>query len=562
MKPINYVKIVDKYISDVQSGLRIAGKLEILTVKRHISDLNNSVEMRLFFDVKSASKAFAFFSLLKHSKGEFAGSDFILSPWQAFIIYCLFGWKRADGSRRFRYAYVEVARKNGKTTFASAIALLMMIFDNEQGAEIYTAATKRDQAKICWTEAKNMISKSPALKKYVDSYQRTLVMESTLSKMEPLSRDSDKLDGLNPHLAVCDEMHAWKTDDLYNVLKSATGARRQPLLFTITTAGFNKDYPCFSMRKTFIEILEGVKVQNNTFVMIFTLDETDDWKDSRNWMKANPNEDISVSSEYLHEEFQSAFNRGGSEEVNFKTKNLNIWVDAPTVWIPDEKVVACSHGITPEMLIGKECYSGLDLASHVDINALAHFFPDINGHPVVKLDFWVPESKIEERGDRVDYRLWRDQGLIQTTPGDLIDTDWIVSGITKSVKQYRCLKLGYDPYKAHGGIVQGLINSGLGQTLIQQNQSIKEMSEPTKELEKMVLGGIIDLMNNPVLRWMFRNVVVYHDPNDNIKLDKNKSQDKIDGVVAIVIAICVWMAEESTKKSKISAWNPRILPNL
>lgn len=562
MKPINYVKIVDKYISDVQSGLRIAGKLEILTVKRHISDLNNSVEMRLFFDVKAASKAFAFFSLLKHSKGEFAGSDFILSPWQAFIIYCIFGWKRADGSRRFRYAYVEVARKNGKTTFASAIALLMMIFDNEQGAEIYTAATKRDQAKICWTEAKNMIAKSPALKKYVDSYQRTLVMESTLSKMEPLSRDSDKLDGLNPHLAVCDEMHAWKTDDLYNVLKSATGARRQPLLFTITTAGFNKDYPCFSMRKTFIEILEGVKVQNNTFVMIFTLDETDDWKDSRNWMKANPNEDISVSSEYLHEEFQSAFNRGGSEEVNFKTKNLNIWVDAPTVWIPDEKVVACSHGITPEMLIGKECYSGLDLASHIDINALAHFFPDINGHPVVKLDFWVPESKIEERGDRVDYRLWRDQGLIQTTPGDLIDTDWIVSGITQSVKQYRCQKLGYDPYKAHGGIVQGLINSGLAQTLIQQNQSIKEMSEPTKELEKMVLGGIIDLMNNPVLRWMFRNVVVYHDPNDNIKLDKNKSQDKIDGVVAIVIAICVWMAEKSTKKSKISAWKPRILPNL
>ena len=437
---------------------------------------------------------------------------------------------------------------------------MMMVFDSEQGAEIYTAATKRDQAKICWTEAKNMVLKSPALRKYIDSYQNTLVMESTLSKMEPLSRDSDKLDGLNPHLAICDEMHAWKTDELYNVLKSATGARRQPMLFTITTAGFNKTFPCFSMRKTYIEILEGIKQQENTFVQIFTLDADDDWRDPANWMKANPNEDISVSSDYLNEEFISAVNRGGSEEVNFKTKNLNIWVDAPTVWIADEKIQACSHGITPEMLIGKPCYSGLDLASHVDINALAHFFPDIDGRPVVKLDFWVPESKIEERGDRVDYRLWRDQQHIQTTPGDLIDTDWIVSGIARSVKQYRCQKLGYDPYKAHGGIVQGLLHSGLERTLTQVSQSMKEMSEPTKELEKMVMAGDIDLMQNPVLRWMFRNVVVYYDPNNNMKLDKAKSQDKIDGVVAIVIALHVWMTETASKNQSINQWKPRTLP--
>lgn len=559
MAGINYLKIVDKYISDVKDGTRIAGKLEISTIDRHLSDLNNGPEMGLYFDQKAAQKAFAFFSLLKHSKGEFSGNDFVLSPWQAFIIYCLFGWKRADNSRRFRYAYIEVARKNGKTTFAGAIALMMMIFDGEQGAEIYTSATTRGQATICWTEAKNMVSKSPALKKYVDTYQHTLVMESTLSKMEPLSRDSDKLDGLNPHLAICDEMHAWKTDELYNVLKSATGARRQPLIFTITTAGFNKNYPCFTMRKTYIEILEGVKDQQNTFVMIFTLDENDDWRDHRNWMKANPNENISVSGEYLNEEFQSAVNSGGTNEVNFKTKNLNIWVDAPTVWIKDEYISKCSHGITDADLIGAECYSGLDLASHVDVNALAFFFPNINGRPAARLYFWVPESKLEDMQDIVDYKLWKQQGYMQTTSGNLIDTDEIVDGILFSAKKYNSKGMAYDPYKAHGGIVQGLIKGGIEKQLDEFSQSIKTMSEPTKELEKLVTSTEIDLMDNPVLRWMFRNVVIYTDPNQNIKLDKSKSQHKIDGVVALAMAIGEYMSKNSGKQNDINNWKPRTL---
>ena len=391
--PENSVKLAESYVQNVLSGERKAGKLEVLAVKRHISDLKTAPEKGIYFDKKAASKAFAFFSLLKHSKGEFAGHDFELSQWEAFIIYCLFGWMRTGGTRRFRYAYVEVARKNGKTTFAAAISLMMMIFDGEQGAEVYTAATKRDQAKICWTEAKNMVAKSPALKKYIESFQRTLVMESTLSKMEPLSRDSDKLDGLNPHFAVCDEMHAWKTDDLYNVLKSATGARLQPMIFTITTSGFDKTSPCFEMRKTYIDILNGIKSQENTFVIIYTLDENDDWKDSANWIKANPNLGVSISPVYLQEEFQSAINRGGTEEVNFKTKNLNMWVDAPTVWIQDEKVQKCNLGTRPEDLTGQTCYAGLDLASHVDINALACYFPKLNP-PAAKLFYWIPESVI------------------------------------------------------------------------------------------------------------------------------------------------------------------------
>jgi phage terminase large subunit-like protein len=543
----NNINLAETYIQNVLNGTRNAGTLEVLSVKRHLADLKNAPEMGLMFDKKAAQKAFAFFSLLKHSKGEFAGRNFDLSPWEAFIIYALFGWKRANNTRRFRYAYIEVARKNGKTTFAAAISLLMLIFDGEQGAEIYTAATNRGQAKICFDEAKNMINKSPALKKYIDTYQRTLVMETTLSKMEPLARDSDKLDGLNPHLAVCDEMHAWKTDDLYNVLKSATGARSQPLIFTITTAGFDKMSPCFEMRKTYIDVLNGIKKQENTFVLIFTLDEGDDWKNPKAWEKANPNLNISVNHEYLEEEFTSAINRGGSEEVNFKTKNLNLWVDAPTVWIQDEKILACNHHTEPEELKGKKCFGGLDLASHVDINAFALFFPNINGRPVAKIYYFIPEAKVTEHEDRVDYRRWIAEGRIIVTPGNVIDIDEQVNYISKIVKNYDCQNIAFDPAKAYHGTVQGLQKKGLNDILDEFAQGIRYMSEPTRELQRMVEGAEIDLLGDPILRWMFRNAVAITDTNDNIKLDKKKSQHKIDGLIALANAIGGFMSGDKIK---------------
>ena len=542
----NNIKLAEQYIENVLSGKRNAGKLEILAVKRHISDLNNAPEKGLYFDKKAAKKAFAFFSLIKHSKGEFAGQKFELSDWESFIVYSLFGWMRSDGTRRFRYAYIEIARKNGKTTFAAAISLLMLVFDGEQGAEIYSAATKRDQAKICWTEAKNMVSKSSALKKYIDSYQRTLVMESTLSKMEPLSRDSDKLDGLNPHFSVCDEMHAWKTPDLYNVLKSATGARSQPMIFVITTAGFDKTVPCFEMRKTYIDILNEIKEQDNTFVIIYTLDEKDDWKDPANWNKANPNLNISLSEQYLHEEFKSALNRGGSEEVNFKTKNLNMWVDAPTVWIQDEKIIKCDYGTTIEKLKGKVCYAGLDLASHVDINALALYFPDLKTQ-AAKLFYWIPESKVEEQSDKVDYRKWIQEGRIFKTEGNVIDIDTMIEDIYRIIKDYDTINIAFDPAKAYHGIIQGLQKKGFDSILDEFSQSMKNMSEPTKQLQRFVESAEIDLMNDPVLRWMFRNAVVVSDSNENTKLDKKKSQNKIDGLIALINAIGGYMSGEKEK---------------
>ncbi|HQK28329.1 MAG TPA: terminase large subunit [Smithellaceae bacterium] len=545
--PQIWENFVETYIKNVVSGKKIAGELEILSVKRHLSDLENSAKTGYYFNKNAALKAFAFFSLLRHSKGEFAGRPFELSDWQMFIVWCLFGWMRPDGSRRFRYAYVEVARKNGKTTFAAAIALYMLVLDGEDGAEVYMAATTRGQARICWTEARNMVGKSSALTKKIQRWSHALTMESTLSKMEPLSRDSDKLDGLNPHFAVIDEFHAHKTDDLYNVLKSATGARRQPMLFTITTAGFDKLGPCFSMRKTYIDILKGIKEQDNTFVIIFTLDEVDDWKDPKNWGKSNPNLGVSVKADYLNEEFNSAVNRGGSEEVNFKTKNLNVWVDAPTVWIKDELVVSCRHGVMDEELTGQVCYAGLDLASHVDITALALYFPELKA---VKVHYWIPEAKVEEESDRVDYKRWVAQGRIFTTEGNVIDIDTHVDQIYEIVKRYNCRNIAFDPAKAYHGTVQGLQKKGLNQVLDEFDQGIRSMSEPTRELERMVTGGEIDLMGDPVLRWMFRNAVAVKDANDNIKLHKDKSQNKIDGLIAIVNAIGGYMSGKKPEPYK------------
>jgi phage terminase large subunit-like protein len=562
---MNWKKRAEDYINAVLSDQILVSKLTKKTFERHQSDLNIAVEKGWIFNPTIPVKLMKFIALLKHTKGaQFAGKPFILEDWQCAIVYILFGWQNADGTRRFSESYVEIAKKNGKTAFAAGIADFLLIMDNEPGAEVYCAATKRKQAKQCFDQAKDFIEKNRELIEFCKPrfVINNVAIPSTGSKMEPLGRDSFGLDGINPSGSIIDEYHEWQKNDVFESIDSASVSRLQALKFIITTAGYNKDWPCFSYRKFIIEILDGVKIQDNVFGIIYTLDPEDDWKDETKWKKACPNLGVSVEIDKMREACQKAINKGGSTEVTFKTKNLNIWVDAPTVWISDDKVASCKHGIIDEMLAGKECYSGLDLASHIDLNALAHFFPNINGHPVAKLYFWVPESKILEHGDRVDYRLWREQGHIYSTPGELIDTDWIVSGILDVTKRYKCKGLAYDPYKAHGGIVQGLMNGGIEKLLDEYIQSKQNMSEPTKELERLVTGGIIDLMENPVMRWMFRNVVIYTDPNQNIKIDKSKSQNKVDGVVALAMAIGEYMTKTAGKKQDINKWIPRSIPSL
>lgn len=543
---------INRYISRVLSGERHAGEMEALAVRRHLSDLDKSQQGKYpyTFDQDEAALACSFFSLLKHFKGEWAGEVFELEDWQAFIVWCIFGWvKKSDGTRRYTYVDIEVARKNGKTTLAAGIALYMMVMDGESGAEIYSAAVDREQARICWDAAWHIAKKSPALSQYLRFYRHSLVMESTASSFKTLSRDSGNKDGLNPHCTICDERHAWKTNELFDVIKSGLGARRQPLVLSITTAGFDMDAPYFKDLAVMRDILRGNKEQDNWFIMIFEPDKGDDWKDEITWQKANPNYGISVNKDYFEKELQDAVNKGGTTEVNFKTKNLNMWVDAPDVWVPDEVVAKCNQPIDLTALVGKPCYAGLDLASHRDINALALFFPDEPTHPFI-FRFWVPEAMLEAEGDRADYKHWVDQGWLTVTPGDMIDIDLMVADMLSELLRYDVKNLSFDPYKAYHGVVQGLENGGLSDILDPYTQNIANMSEPSKEIERMLVTGGINLCGNPVIRWMLRNVVMYTDANQNIRPDRRRATGKIDGVVAAINAVGGWLSLTAGQRKK------------
>lgn len=532
-----------RYMDDVLSGRRVAGELERLAVERQVRDMEMAMEKGIWFDEKAAKRAMVFFTMLRHYKGEWAGQELELEDWQCFILWCVFGWKTKGGRRRFTYANVEVARKNGKTTFAAGVALYMLTLDGESGAEIYSAAVDKAQASICWDAAKHMVEQSPQLKRIITLWKTSIVYEAAASSYKPLSKETKNKDGLSPHCAVCDEMHAWPTDDLYHLITTGMGARRQPLVFSITTAGSNMTLPYYRMRSFYIDILRGIKQQDNTFCIIYCPDKDDDWHDRTAWLKANPNYGVSVYGDYMESEFAKAMNQGSTTEVNFKTKNLNMWVDAPDVWIRDDLVAKCDYGHTPSELEGQPCYGGLDLASHVDINALALYFPEMDP-PTWHFYFWIPEDKVREKEDRVDYREWQRRGYIRVTNGNVIDIDEMVRDVAGILRQYDCRRMAFDPAKAYHGVIQGLQKEGFDDIFDEYSQGILSMSEPTKRIEADISSAAVDLMRNPVIRWMFRNVVIYRDSNDNIKMDKKRSIEKIDGCVAMAMAIGGFMSDE------------------
>lgn len=533
------IRVAEKYIADVLSGVVQVSDTTRLTFERHRSDLRIAPENGWYFDKKSAERVFDFCSLVKHSPDKRSWITFVPEPWQAAIIYIVFGWKKKDGSRRFNYAYIELPKKNGKSTFAAIISNYLLFFDGEEDGEVYHAATVEKQAHICFDKAKRIIEKSPTLAKRAKVLTNNVSIQATGSKMEPLGRDSESMEGINPSGAVIDEYHVftWKNNFVFENIQSATVNRRQPLIVIITTSGRDKDLPCFEYRNLCIDILKGIKKQDDTFAIIYTLDDGDDWKDPAVWRKANPNWDVSVLPNRFEDEFKGAIN-SRTKEVNFKTKNLNLWVDAPTVWIPDEKWMSCSHELTDADLLGQPCYAGLDLASSIDINALALFFPDVKGHPAIKLFCWLPEDKIKEKEDKVDYALWAQQGFIFTTPGGIIDIDQQSEDLLRILKDYKVEGLGYDPYMAHHGIVQNLQKGGFPVARLDlYAQSLRNMSAPTKEFEMMVMAGELEHFGNPVMRWMLRNVMLIIDTNENIKPDKKRSREKVDGIVAAITAI-------------------------
>jgi len=529
----------EQYIDDVLSGRQAACKWVRLMCARHLQDLETGPERGFSFDARAAQVVIAFFALLKHSKGEWAGRTIQLEPWQQALLWILFGWKRADGTRRFRTAYVEVARKNGKSTIGAGLGLYLLLADGEPGAEVYSAATKRDQARITHAEATRMAKASGQIRREVNIVRDNIHIVDTASKFEPLGADSDTMDGLNVHAAIVDELHAHKTRDTWDVLETATGSRRQPMMFAITTAGYDRQSLCFQEHEYAEKVLEGLIEDDAFFAVIYTLDEDDDWRDETCWVKANPNLGVSKKWDDMRVKARRAGEMPAALNA-FLRLELDIWTQSETKWVDIEHWKACGTAVDPNGLQGRTCYGGLDLSSTTDVSAFVLVFP-----PQHEADdyqalcrFFIPEDAMVERSrrDRVPYDAWVRQGYVTATPGNVIDYAWILDQIDQDAQMYDLKEIAFDRWGA-SRIQTQLMEMGGEDFLVQFGQGFRSMSPPMKELEKLILSEKVTHGNNPVLNWMADNLVARQDPAGNIKPDKEKSREKIDGMVALIMAL-------------------------
>lgn len=538
--------MVEKYMDDVLNGRIPACRYLKLAIERQRTDMLTRDGIDLDFVPAAAQVAIDFIEELQHSKGQWAGQKLILEPWQVFICWCIFGWKKLDGSRRFRIAYNEIARKNGKSTFAAAIGLLLLLMDDEQGAEIYSAATKMDQAKVIHKEATRMVKASRDLQNYfgVECHVNNIHVESTNSLFEPLGADARTLDALNISGAMVDELHAHRDSSVWDVIRSAIGSRRQPLIFAITTAGFNKQCFCHEQRDYAIKVLEGVIDDDSLFAIIFTLDRDDsgklldDWKDESCWKKSNPNLGISVSIEDMRDMCKEAI-ESPTKMNNFLVKKLNVWTTQKVKWLNVEKWNACNEVVDEKLLAGKKCFAALDLSSNTDITAKLLLFPWEDGKYVAVPKFYIPaENAIaRQRKDGVPYQKWADQGYITMTEGPVVDYKVIQAELYKDCERYDIQLIGYDRWNFEA-FRQRVVEEGIKEELlISFGQGFASMSAPMKELEKLYLSGKLIHNSNPVLAWMASNVAARTDPADNIKPDKEKSSEKIDGIVTLIMAL-------------------------
>ena len=529
------------YAEQVRSGAILVCEYVRLAVERYYADLDRALDEGRYFDKKAAMRAIHFIEKLKHTKGEWAGQRFRLEPWQQFVLWNIFGWKNADGTRRFRYAYIEIARKNGKTALSAGIGLYMLFADGESRPEVYSAATVKDQAKICFSDAVEIV-KATDLKNYLTPYRNSIVYELKGGTMKPLSSDYGTHDGLNPSCGIIDGFHAHKDSGMFDVIKSAFGARRQPLMFVITTAGFNKSGACYAYRENVIKVLRGVNEDDSLFGIIYTLDDKSEWDDPKMWIKANPNLGVSLSADYLADQVKDAKNRPEAVR-NVMTKNVDLWVDAERTWILDDAWQKCIGTTAPADLKGCACWGGLDLSNVSDITAYVLLFHENDRFQLLP-HFWIPEEKMREkiRKENINYDKWVAEGYVTVTPGNVIDYDFVKADILRIVADYDLRTSAYDRWNSSQTIID-LQNEGMECNPF--GQGYGSMSAPTKEFEKLVLTGKIEHFGNPVLRWMLASTLVKTDPAGNIKPDKEKSTQKIDGIVAAIMALGEWMTAQA-----------------
>jgi len=504
------------------------------------------------YSKEKADAAIKFISALKFTKGEWAGRPFILQPWQKKFIRKLFGYVNKDGTRRYRTAYLEIPRKNGKSELAAAIALYLLFADGEPGAEIYSAAADREQASLVFNAAATMVRKSKwlsGISRIVDS-QKRIVFYKKNSFYRAISSEAYSKHGFNAHAVVYDELHVAPNRDLWDTLQTSMGARRQPLMLAITTAGYDRNSICWEVHEYARQVRDGVIKDPSFLPVIYSADPEDDWTDEKVWAKANPNLGVTIKLDFLRQECQRAKEIPAYQNT-FRRLYLNQWTQQDTRWIDMEAWRECGGKVDYEELANLRCWAGVDLSTTTDISSCALVFePDSDGVVHVLSYNWVPRENIAARvrRDRVPYDLWAQQGHITATEGNVIDYDYIRIAITDEIKRrFPLLQVvGYDPWNATKWAID-LESEGV--PVMEVRQGFKTMSPACKELERLIIGRKLRHNNNPVLTWAMDNLVVAQDPAGNIKPAKDKSTERIDPAVAVIIAISTMLQSEAPEES-------------
>lgn len=546
---------VTRYARDVCSGILLAGRLVRLACERHLRDLEGGGKRGVFFNEKTATRAIEFFGFLNLAEGEHAGKPFCLEPFEQFIVGSLFGWLGPDGYRRFRTGYVEIGKGNGKSPVAAGIGLFGLFADKEIGAEIYSAAVTRDQAKIVFSDAEKMVDASPALSRRVEKTVNNLAVLATNSFFRPISSEARGLDGKRVHIALIDEIHEHPNAMVVDKMRAGTKGRRQALIFEITNSGYDRNSVCFHHHVYSAKVLEGIIEDDSWFAYVCQLDpcETcrqggkaqpvdgctncDQWTDESVWIKANPCLDVSVTRKYLREQVREAIGMPGKQNI-VRRLNFCTWTQQESRWLDldiwDEGAIT----VDPQCLRGRPCFAGLDLSTTTDLSAFVMAFPPKTAEErwQVLCRFWIPKENLQKRvqRDRVPYDLWAKQGLIEPTEGTVIDYAVLKARILEDAERFDLKEIGVDRWNS-SQLVTELSEEGI--ELFPFGQGFGSMSGPTKELEKLIIGRQLAHDGNAVLRWMISNISVRQDPAGNLKPDKSKSTERIDGVVALVMAV-------------------------
>lgn len=489
------------------------------------------------FRIDKVEQVITFISRLKHYLGTFNGKPFILLPYQQWIIYSIFGFYHKGTDKRVtNYVYIELARKQGKTALAAAIALYMLVADGENGAEVEMVANSAKQAKICFDMSSNFLQSIDRKGKYFKRYRDKIKFDYTKSFLQILSSDSSNNDGYNSHCFILDEAHEQADSRLWDVMCSSQGMRKNPLAMIITTSGFNLYGFCYTYRKTCTEILSGVKEDDSQFTAIYTLDDDDDWQDEKVWVKSNPSLNVTVRKDYLQQQVNKAKNNT-SLEVGVRTKNFNQWLSSSDIWINNDLLLDSTKKIDIADYNEMQCYMGVDLASVSDLTALAALIPT-DDKLLFKVWYYLPQSTLTNNSNSELYKLWKRQGFLTITDGNVTDYDYITNDILKVNKYLYINKIAYDEYNATQWAITA---TSEGLPLEAYSQALWHFNKPTKEFERLIKSGKVIIDDNPITRWCFGNVILKYDHNENCKPSKEQNQTKIDGVIAILEALGTYL---------------------